>query len=486
MLIREGQISEVRLQLINNVGSKIPVYVNCHKTKLLDVESYTWIFFVTLERSQFEKDLLQARKRADELFAESAKREKFLRTIADGLPSMIAYWDQNLICQFANLEYVKWFGRHPSDMLGLHVKDLLGESLFLRNLPHMQRALLGEPQEFEREIKRRDGSVGYTLANYIPDTDVTGAVNGFFALITNISKFREADAAIRLSANVFEATSEGIMVTDPDAIILSVNRAFTRLTGYASAEAVGKNANLLNSSRHSTEYFHDLYEELNVTGKWKGEIWSKRKDDSVFLERLSISAIRNEVGQITHYVGVFDDITKQWDTDQLVRHMAFHDGLTGLPNRLLLTERLAQLIAIASREARQIALMFLDLDGFKSVNDLFGHDVGDYVLKTIATRLLGELRNSDTVARLGGDEFVVLLDNSDSRESIAIIASRLIEVVNEPIPAEGKNVHVGTSIGISIFKHNGQSVDQLLKLADDAMYEAKKAGKNTFLFSDAD
>lgn len=483
MLMREGHLSEVRLQLINSVGTKIPVYVNCQKTKLLDVESYTWIFFVTMERSQFERDLLQARQRADELSVESAKREKFLRTITDGLPSMIAYWDKNLVCQFANLEYVKWFGKHPSDILGLHIKELLGESLFLQNLPYLQRALEGEPQEFEREIKRPDGSFGYALANYIPDTDATGVVNGFFALVTNISRLREADAAIRLSASVFEVTSEGIMVTDPDAIILSVNQAFTRLTGYASVEVVGKNANLLNSSRHSSEFFLDLYQELNVNGKWKGEIWSKRKDDSVFLERLSISAIRNDAGQITSYVGVFDDITEQWNRGQLVQHMAFHDGLTGLPNRLLLMERLERLIAMAAREARQVALMFLDLDGFKLVNDLYGHDVGDYVLKTVATRLLGELRNSDTVARLGGDEFVILLDNPDSRESIAVIASRLIEVVNESIHAEGKKVHVGTSIGIGIFKGGDQSADQLLKLADEAMYEAKKSGKNTFIFS---
>lgn len=485
MILREGQIREIRLQLISSTGTRTPVYVNCQKTSSIDVESLTWIFYVTVERTRFEHDLLQARQKADEMSVESINRERFIRTIADGLPSMIAYWDKNLICKFANSVYLRWFGFTPSEILGMSIKDLLGEQLFSLNFPYMQRALAGEPQEFEREIKRPDGSIGYTLANYIPDRDSSGEIMGFFALVTNITKVREADAAIRLSASVFEATSEGIMVTDPQSIILSVNQAFTRLTGYTQEEAVGRNANLLSSSRHSPEFFNNLYKELNLSGKWKGDVWSKRKDDTVFLEKLSISAIKNDAGEITTYVGVFDDITVQWDKEQLVHHMAFHDSLTGLPNRLLLVERLGQLITMAEREKRQIALLFLDLDGFKLVNDILGHDMGDHVLKTIATRLEGQLRGSDTVARLGGDEFVILLDNPDSRESISIIASRLIAVVNEPILNLGKDARVGTSIGIALFQNEGQTPDQLLKLADDAMYKAKKSGKNIFVFSDS-
>ena len=483
LLMKEGQVNEIRLQLVNSVGTKIPVYVNCQKTTLIDDESYTWIFYITMERSRFEQELLQARKKAEELSTESIKRERFIRTITNGLPSLIAYWDKHLICHFANSEYVRWFGIEPSNILGLHLKEVVGESLFFQNLPYIERALVGEPQEFEREIKRPDGSIRYTLVHYLPDSDSKGDINGFFALVTNISTLREADAAIRLAASVFEVTSEGIMVTDPHSIILSVNQAFTRLTGYTSEEAVGKNANILNSDRHDPEFFQTMYEELKMTESWKGEIWSKRKDHSVFLESLSISTIKNDAGEITKYVGVFDDITKRWDREQLVQHIAFHDALTGLPNRLLLMERLERLIKMAKRQPRQIALMFLDLDGFKSVNDMFGHDIGDYVLKTIANRFSAELRNSDTVARLGGDEFVILLDNPDSQDNIAAIASRLIEVANEPIHSDGANVHVGTSIGISIFQQNEQSADQLLKLADDAMYEAKKSGKNMFLFS---
>ncbi|MET3106554.1 diguanylate cyclase (GGDEF)-like protein/PAS domain S-box-containing protein [Oxalobacteraceae bacterium GrIS 2.11] len=484
MLLREDQVQEIRLQIVTGTGVKTPVFVNCQKTGQAGQESYTWIFFVTMERSRFEQDLLEARQRADALSAESARSERFIRTVADSLPSLIGYWDQNLICRFANAEYIKWFGKQPAEILGTHIKELLGETLFNRNIAYMQGALGGEIQEFEREIKMSGGETGYTLANYIPDRDASGEVKGFFALVTNISKLREANAAIRFSASVFDATSEGIMVTDVNSIIVSVNQAFTRLTGFSAEQAIGKNASLLNSTRHGREFFEQMYQELNLNGKWKGDVWSKRENESVFLARLSISAIWNDADEVTQYVGVFDDITKQWDRDQLVEHMAFHDGLTGLPNRLLLMERLGQLMAMASRERRQFALLFLDLDGFKSVNDLFGHDMGDHVLKTVAGRFLVLLRNSDTICRLGGDEFVILLDQPDSRHSIAVIAARLIATVNEPISDGDKSITVGTSIGIAIFQNDGKSADELLKLSDDAMYAAKKSGKNTFVFSD--
>jgi diguanylate cyclase (GGDEF)-like protein len=188
-------------------------------------------------------------------------------------------------------------------------------------------------------------------------------------------------------------------------------------------------------------------------------------------------------GSVLQYVGVFSDITERWDKEQLVRHMALHDGLTGLPNRTLLMERLGQLIAMSRREPRRIALMFLDLDGFKKVNDTLGHAMGDEVLKTVATRLSGLLRNSDTVARLGGDEFVVLLDNPENSERIAQIGTRVIAVLNEPMRFDDVEAHVGSSIGIAVFLDGADSAEALLKRADGAMYAAKAAGKNVFRFA---
>ncbi|MBY0464354.1 MAG: diguanylate cyclase, partial [Burkholderiales bacterium] len=389
-----------------------------------------------------------------------------------------------LRCQFANKPYLEWFGKTPAHMLGLHMAEALGDKLFQLNRPHVEAALAGAAQEFERSVLKPDGTMGQTLVNFVPDKDPQGVIKGFFALVTNISRLREADAAIRLSASVFEASTDGIMVTDSQGTILSVNAAFATLTGYSADEAVGQNARILKSGRHDTAFFEAMFSQLAQTGQWKGEVWSQRKDGSIYLEELSISAICNDTGDITRYVGVCADITDQWDKAQLLRHMALHDSLTGLPNRVLLMERLMQLMAMSVREPRQIALMFLDLDGFKRVNDTWGHDMGDHVLTTIAKRLQGLLRPSDTVARLGGDEFVVLLDNPVNRESIGQVAARVIREVNEPVSLDGKDAHVGTSVGIAQFKNMADTpAEVLLRLADEAMYTSKTAGKNTYTFA---
>ena len=483
MLLRDGQIRELRLQILDAAGQQIPVFVNCQKSTHDAIDRFTWVFFVTIKRSRYEKELLEARQRAETMSADLAKSEKFIHTVADAIPSMIAYWDKQMRCRFANKPYVEWFGRTPQEMMGLPISTVLGAGLFEKNLPYIKGALAGEPQEFERAIQKPDGSIGYSLANYIPDMGSDGSIQGFFALVTNISRLREADAAIRLSASVFKATTEGIMVTDTVATVISVNPAFVALTGYTTEEIVGQNARILKSGRHDAAFFSDMFRQLRETKLWKGEVWSKGKDGTIYLERLSISAICNEAGEVDRYVGVCADITQQWNKEQLVQHMALHDGLTGLPNRSLLMERVHQLMAIAAREPRQIVLMFLDLDGFKLVNDTWGHEIGDQVLKTVSNRLLGLLRPSDTVARLGGDEFVILLDNPESRDNVAMIASRVIEVVNIPMNFDGANAHVGTSMGIAFLTDEVSSQENLLKMADDAMYEAKAAGKNTFRFS---
>ena len=484
LLLREGQVREIRLHMLADGGQQVPVFVNCERSSIGGTDRFTWIFFISQERSRFEHELLEARQRAEVSAAELAKRERFIRSVADALPSMIGYWDTNMRCQFANKSYQKWFGKTPEQMMGLHMATVLGDPLFQLKLPHVQGALAGVTQEFERSVFKPDGTVGHTLAHYVPDRDAQGVIKGFFALQTDISSLREADAAIRLSASVFEATTDGIMVTDTEGTILSVNPAFTALTGYPADQAVGQNARILKSGRHDAAFFSAMYAQLHQSKRWKGEVWCKRKDGTIYLEELSISAICNDAGDITRYVGVCSDITDRWDATELMRRMALHDNLTGLPNRVLLMERLTQLIAMSVREPREIALMFLDLDGFKQVNDTWGHDMGDRVLVAVSTRLQGLLRPSDTVARLGGDEFVVLLDNAGSRDNIGQVAARVIKEVNEPMVIADKVANVGTSIGIAQFQGMAETPPQaLLKLADEAMYASKAAGKNTYTFA---
>jgi diguanylate cyclase (GGDEF)-like protein/PAS domain S-box-containing protein len=483
MVLRDGYVREIRLQLQDGTGKSVPIFVNCQKTMVADGHQFTWVLFVTVERSRFEQELLEARQRAEEISKALAQSEKFMHTVADALPSMVGYWDKQLVCRFANKRYLEWFGKTPDQMIGLSMQSVLGEKLFQQNLPFIRNVLSGEQQQFERAIPKPDGSLGYVLADYVPDRDAAGSINGFIALITNITRMREADAAIRLSAGVFEATTEGITVTDAAANFVSVNSAFSALTGYPSEELIGKNARILKSGRHDASFFAEMFRKLSTDRVWKGDVWSKRKDGTIYLEQLSISAICDQSGVVQQYVGICSDITEKWDKDQLIHHMALHDGLTGLPNRTLLMERLGQVFAMARRESRQIALMFLDLDGFKKVNDTLGHAIGDEVLKTVATRLSGLLRGSDTVARLGGDEYVLLIDNPKSSDEVAQIGNRVIAALNEPMQFDGRVAHVGASIGIAFMQELADSPEAFLKRADDAMYAAKAAGKNVYRFA---
>lgn len=483
MILREGHIREIGLQLLNDSGQKFPVFVNCQKSTEDGKDLFTWVLFVTIERSRFEQELLESRQRSESISAALTKSESFLRTVADGLPSMVEYWDKQLICQFANKPYLEWFGKKSDEIIGLCMPSVLGETLFQQNLPFIKGALEGNAQQFERALQRPDGSTRYTLADYLPDKDHSGTVIGFFVLITNITRLREADAAIRLSASVFEATTEGILVTDSAANIVAVNPAFSAITGYSAEESIGRSARILKSGRHDESFFAEMLQTLADDGIWKGEVWSRRKDKTIFLAQLSISAICNDGGSVLQYVAVCSDITQKWDKQQLVRHMALHDGLTGLPNRTLLMERLGQLISMSRRKPRQIALMFLDLDGFKKVNDTLGHPIGDEVLKTVATRLSGLLRHSDTVARLGGDEFVLLLDSPEGSDNVVQIGARIIAVLNEPMQFGLVEACVGASIGIADFRDGVDSAEALIKRADEAMYAAKGAGKNVYRFA---
>uniref|UniRef100_UPI003751CFE2 sensor domain-containing protein n=1 Tax=Undibacterium sp. TaxID=1914977 RepID=UPI003751CFE2 len=399
ILLREGKVSEIRLTINHHLGDKIPVLMNCQRTNIDGIEAYAWLFFVTTERGRYEQELLETRKRTESLLDETVKNTRFIRTLTDNFPNMIAYWDQDLICRFANLAYLQGFARPASEIIGITVQELLGEKLFVQSAPHISAVLAGKIQEFEREIPKDDGSVSNVLVNYFPDRASNGEVQGFFVLITNITELRKADGKVRLLASVFSATSEGIMVTDANSNFISVNPAFCTLTGYSDEDVLGKPVSILNSGRHDSIFFQHMYQQLRSSGEWHGKVWNKRKDGQHFLAKLTLSSIKNHVDEVNHYVGVFHDITVEWQRQEEVAHFALHDSLTKLPNRLLLMERLQQLLIMAQRQERRVAILFLDLDGFKEVNDNWGHDMGDHVLKTVASRLLQQIRSSDTAAR---------------------------------------------------------------------------------------
>jgi len=300
---------------------------------------------------------------------------------------------------------------------------------------------------------------------------------------------RERDEALlksnyhlRLADRVFESTLDGVMVTDLNGVIERVNPAFTQLTGYSQTEVIGRSPRLLSSGRQGPAFYQEMWSQLRAHGHWKGEIWNRRKNGELYLEYLSVSGIYNQTGHCTHYAAIFSDITNRRLAEERLNHLAMHDALTDLPNRTLFSERLKQAIARAKRAAKRVAVMFVDLDRFKLINDTMGHGVGDETLKVIATRLKEAIRESDTVARLGGDEFTIIIEDIEDIRHVAQIAQALLSVVGQPIDVGGRSVFVTPSIGISIYPDDGTDQKQLLMQADRAMYEAKDEGKNNFRF----
>lgn len=478
LLLKNGELSEIHLKLSGPDDQRIPVMLNCRRSADEVSQRYYWVFFVAAERSQFEAELLAARDYAQQLAQTLARRERFILNIANNLPGMLAYWGNDLICRFANNAYKIWFDKSAEEVVGLSMLQLLGERLFALNEPYVRATLMGQAQTFERILTRADGSIGQTLANYIPDIDPDGKVAGFFVLVTDVSAFKDAQAGLKLAASVFQNTREGIMVSDANGSIISVNPAFSAITGFSASDVIGQATRILNDSFYSPQVYAARLREIAEKGRWEGEVWSRRKNGEAFLEWQSISLIPGESEQALRYVSVFNDVTERWKSSEHIKHLAFHDPLTDLPNRALLLERLGQLIVTNQRNIRQAALLFLDLDGFKQINDTLGHEIGDDLLKVVGKVLLDEVRQGDTVARLGGDEFVILLDNLESPAEVECIAARIIASFAQVRQLRGQTMQVGVSIGIALFPQHGSSAAELLAHADSAMYAVKHAGKN--------
>ncbi len=298
--------------------------------------------------------------------------------------------------------------------------------------------------------------------------------------------YSEAEEQRRIAAVVFQSR-EGMVLTDARGVILQVNPAFTRVTGYSADEAVGKTTALLKSGRQDADFYRAMWNSLQSEGHWEGEIWNRRKDGGIYPERLSISAIRDEAGHTTHYLGRFSDISDPRDAERNILELAFYDPLTGLPNRRLMFDRVNQALAASARSGQFGAVLLLDLDHFKALNDTRGHDLGDQLLVEVARRLRGSLRETDSAARLGGDEFVVLLEGLGGD---AIGAAGAAEVIAEKVRAaicreavlKGERHRITPSIGVTLFRNPGESADALLKQADLALYQAKGSGRNGIRF----
>ena len=293
----------------------------------------------------------------------------------------------------------------------------------------------------------------------------------------NISRDGHMPLSLENALSVFEDLSSAMILTDRTGTIQRVNHAFTQVTGYSQEEAIGNNPRMLQSGRHGSEFYAKLWDQLTTTGHWQGEVWNRRKSGEIYPEWLSIAGLRDENGAVVYYLATFSDISEAKRVEEEVRHMAYHDPLTGLANRLLFDDRLEHALARAQRYSEKLALLYIDLDRFKPVNDDHGHAVGDEVLLQVAKRLKNTIRESDTAARIGGDEFAAILDGL-CEETAPIIAERVVTALSRPYEVHENTIEIGASVGVAVFPRDAIDMSSLIKAADAAMYIAKKTKRS--------
>lgn len=293
---------------------------------------------------------------------------------------------------------------------------------------------------------------------------------------------RRGQQRVRISSLVFDHTDLGIVVTDAQASIIAVNPAYCRMSGYAEAELLGCNPRLLQSGRHDKAFYRSLWNTLHASGQWQGEIWNRRKNGGAYPVWQNISVVRDRRGRIVQFLAVLSDITPVKVVQERLDHLAHHDALTGLPNRLHFMTALERSLAHADRECRSLALLFVDLDRFKAINDSFGHAAGDQMVTELAQRLRLAVRSEDLVARMGGDEFVVMLENLQDCSEAAGIARKLLAALQAPLQIRLQTVIPAASVGIALYPRDAHTSAELLAVADGAMYEAKRGGGHTFAF----
>ena len=356
----------------------------------------------------------------------------------------------------------------------------------------MQVAQKGEKLSCELPLQRSDGSRFYAHMDCLP---LAGTVPLVRIALSDISERRHAEEELRIAAIAFDS-QEGVMVTDSHGVIVRVNHAFTRLTGYRAEEAVGQTPALLRSGRHDKTFYDHMWRTLREKGYWQGEMWNRRKNGKIYAEWLTVSAVKTPDSETTHYVGTFSEITRNKEAEAEIHRLAYYDPLTHLPNRRLLMDRLDQAVAGSARSGCHGAVLFLDLDNFKTLNDTRGHAVGDLLLSDVAQRLQTGVREGDTISRmgdtisrLGGDEFVVVLEDlsTDATEAAAqarLVGEKVRGALARPYNLNGRVFHCAASVGVTLFQDHEESVETLLKQADLALYQAKGAGRNCLRFFD--
>jgi len=440
------------------------------------------VVFTIVKRAQdrlVEQD--RARQQAQQALAQSEERWKFaLEGAGDGV------WDRNLQTGevMFSRRYKEIYGFAPDELEnGTEDWDARVHPDDVERIEADRAAYFaGETPSYanERRMQCKDGSWKWILSRgKVVARDAQGQPLRMIGTHTDITERHAREEALRLASTVMLTMDEAVIVTNMRNEIISVNPAFTVITGYLADEVIGRGPHLLSSGTHAPKFYQDMWAQLITTGNWHGEICNRRKSGKLFIEWLSIKQVRDEQGVPTHHVAVFSDISERKASEARMQHLAHFDVLTELPNRALFSDRLRQAIAMARRDKTRLALMFIDLDKFKPVNDQLGHHVGDLLLQEVARRLSECVRReSDTVARIGGDEFVVMLPEVGTVQAATQVAEKILAALNRTFDIGEHSIHISSSIGIAIFPEHGQDENKLLKSADAAMYLAKENGRN--------
>lgn len=418
--------------------------------------------------------------------ADLRQNEELLDLFIQHAPAALAMFDRDMRYIAASRRWIESYGLKGREIIGHSHYDIFPE-IPPRWVALHRRALGGETLKNDEDpFERIDGSTQWLRWEIRPWLTGTGAIGGIVIFSEDITIRKQAEARIQLAASVFTHSSEGIVISDPSGVILDVNDAFSRITGYSREEAVGRRTSLLRSGRHGKEFYDNMWHDLLDTGQWSGEIWNRAKDGRIFAEMLTITAVRDKLGNTQQYVALFSDLTAYKEHEQTLRRITQYDILTGLPNRSLLRDRLHHAMVQSSRRGQVLAVVCIDIDDFKSVNDRFGHSAGDEILTTVAHRMKKVIREKDTLSRLGGDEFIAVLLDLDNPDQALPIVRHLLDAASQPVSVGADSVTLTASAGIALYPQAEEvDPDQILRQAGQALYQSKIEGKSRYHIFDS-
>lgn len=404
-----------------------------------------------------------------------------LRGVIDSIPDMIFFKDTESTYLGCNKAFEEYFGAAEADIVGKTDFDFVDAETAKLFRQNDQQTLAANSANINTEwVTYPDGRKVCLETLKTPFRNHEQTVLGMIGVSRNITERKQAEIKLQLAASVFTHAREGIIITDAAGHIIEVNDTFTQISGYSRAEAIGQKPKILQSGRHGSEFYAEIWKSLEKHHYWCGEIWNRRKNGEIYAEMLTISAVRDDTGKTQNYVGLFSDITQMKDHQKQLEHNAHYDALTGLANRVLLADRLQHAMNQSQRRQRSLAVVYLDLDGFKSVNDSYGHEIGDELLIAVAQQMKDALRDGDTLARIGGDEFVAVLVDLEQTADCEPILLRLLSAAAEPVTVNNIALQVSASIGVTLYPQDAADAEQLMRHADQAMYTAKQAGKNRY------